>query len=34
MSNNEALIKQINYYLSDENLQRDEFFYEKISENS
>ena len=27
----EALVKQINYYLSDSNLAIDEFFYEKVA---
>lgn len=27
----EALVKQIGYYLSDANLQIDEFFYEKVA---
>lgn len=29
----EALVKQIEYYLSEENLQNDEFFYKEVAAN-
>jgi len=31
MSNNTAIAKQIHYYLSDDNLAQDEFFYKEIA---
>jgi len=33
MSNNTAIAKQISYYLGDENLAQDEFFYKEIASN-
>lgn len=34
LSNNEALMKQVEYYMSDANLKNDKFFHTKISENA
>ena len=31
MNNNKELSKQIGYYLSDENLKIDEFFYDQLA---
>lgn len=31
MDNHQALVKQILFYLSDENLSKDEFFYNKVA---
>lgn len=31
MDNHQALIKQVLFYLSDENLAKDEFFYDKVA---
>lgn len=33
MASNDSIAKQINYYLSDENLAHDEFFYKEIAAN-
>lgn len=33
MSNNTAIATQIGYYLGDENLAHDEFFYKEIASN-
>jgi hypothetical protein len=30
-NNNKELIRQLEYYLSDENLQSDEFFYDQVA---